>query len=326
MRTWRQIRPGLLGLALLGVVVSVAAVDGQAAPRRPADVVATTGMIGDLAERLGGECFAVHTLMGPGVDPHQYRPAAQDVGRFQRAELILYNGFGLEGQLGSVLGRLGSMMPTLAVAEKAAEAADSAGHAGAVIRAGDKDSAPDPHLWMDVGLWRSAIDPVASQLGAVRPDCRDAIATRAAVLEQRFSALDQWIRQAVRSIPEPRRVLVTAHDAFAYYGRAYAIDVRGIQGVSTTAEAGVADIRDTAALLVERDVPAIFIESTINPRTVEAVRSAAASDGHEIALGGRLYGDALGEADGPAGDYLGMMRTNTRRIVEALGGRVVDEG
>jgi len=318
MRTRRQILPGLLSLALFGMGVSGAVSDVHAEARAPAAVVATTGMIGDLARRLGGECFAVHTLMSPGVDPHQYRPAAQDIRHFQRAELVLYNGLGLEGQLGSVLAQLGKLTPTLPVAEEALAAAESAGQDLAITS--------DPHVWMDVGLWQGAIDAVAKKLAQVRPDCRETLTERAADLTRRFEALDQWIGERVNSIPESQRVLVTAHDAFAYYGRAYDIEVRGIQGISTTAEAGVADIRETAAVLVEREVPAIFIESTINPRTVEAVRSAASSDGHPVVLGGTLYGDALGEADGPAGDYIGMMRTNTHRIVEALGGRLPDDG
>lgn len=326
MRKRRRSRSGLLTAALLAAGLGVGASPAHAAASEPAEVVATTGMIGDLAERLGGECFTVHTLMGPGIDPHLYRPAARDVGRFQRAELILYNGYGLEGQLGEVLDRLGDLTPTLAVAEAAAERARSAGEPDPVIRAGGDEGAPDPHLWMDVALWANAVEPVAEALGAIRPGCENAIRQQADALTDTLASLDDWIDRSVSRIPAGRRLLVTAHDAFAYYGEAYGIDVRGIQGVSTTAEAGVADIRETAALLVERSVPAIFIESTINPRTVDAVRSAAASAGHEVTLGGSLYGDALGEADGPAGDYVGMMRTNTRRIVEALGGQTANDG
>ncbi|WAJ29784.1 metal ABC transporter solute-binding protein, Zn/Mn family [Antarcticirhabdus aurantiaca] len=282
------------------------------AEEAPIRAVATIGMIGDVAAHVGGSCVEVTTLMGPGVDPHLYQPGARDVQTFQDADVILYSGYSLEGQLGAVLKRFSQMKPTLAVAEASIEEGELIAVEGAY--------GIDPHLWMDAGLWSRIAPTIAQTLGEMRPDCADAMRANAESYGRQLAALHDWAGRAVATVPEQQRILVTAHDAFGYYGRAYGIRVEGIQGISTEAEASVADIRAAAARVAELGVPAVFVESTINPRTIQAVIDAAAQQGQEVRIGGELYSDAMGEAGTAGGTYIGMIYENTRNIVTALGG------
>jgi manganese/zinc/iron transport system substrate-binding protein len=254
-------------------------------------------------------------MMGPGTDPHLYKASAGDVRLLFGADAILYAGHNLEGQLGQVLGKLAKRRPTRAVAEAAVPADRLLAFAGAHY--------PDPHVWMDVSLWAGTAGVIAEVLGELAPECADAMQARAGAYAARLAALHEWVRASVATIPAEQRILVTAHDAFAYYGRAYGIEVAGIQGISTESEAGIADIRHIVDIVVARRVPAVFIESTINPRTIQAVIDAAAGRGHAVALGPQLYSDAMGEAGTAAGTYIGMLHANTHAIVTALGGRPV---
>lgn len=296
------------------IAVTLAALPGGPvlAQEPPLAVVATVGMIGDIAQEIGGPCVAVTTLMGAGVDPHLYRASAQDVRTFQGAEVILYSGYSLEGQLGDVLERLAAQKPTVAVVETGVPPED-------LIATGNSYG-HDPHVWMDVSLWSRIVPVIADTIIAQRPGCAEAVSENAAHYSEQLAALDTWIGDSVATIPETQRVLVTAHDAFAYYGRAYGIDVAGIQGISTEAEASIADIRATAQQLVAAGIPAIFVETTINPRTIQAVIDAAAQQGHAVAVGGELYSDAMGDAGTAEGTYIGMLHANTLAIVGGLGG------
>lgn len=285
---------------------------GTVLAQQPVDAVATIGMIGDVVANVGGDCVAITTIMGAGVDPHLYQASASDVRTFQDAEIIFYSGYSLEGQLGDVLERLGQRKPTLAVSP-------SSTHAEELI-ATDDAYGVDPHLWMDAGLWSRIAPTIATALGEIRPECAEQFDANAERYVEQAAALHDWVSEAIASIPESRRSLVTAHDAFAYFGRAYGIEVSGIQGISTEAEASIADIRATAALLAGKGVPAIFVESTINPRTIQSVIDAARQQGHEIQIGGQLYSDAMGDEGTAGGTYIGMIFENTRTITEALGG------
>lgn len=276
------------------------------------NVVATIGMIGDVARTIAADCATVTTLMGPGIDPHLYQATARDVQTFGSADLILYSGYTLEGQLADILDRLGQRAPTLAVSEAAVPPAD--------LLTTDDSYGVDPHVWMDVSLWARTVPVIATALTDEAPQCAEAIAERATAYQAQLLTLHDWVKESLATIPETRRVLVTAHDAFAYFGRAYGIEVAGIQGISTAAEASIADIRETADLLVERAIPAIFVESTINRRTIEAVIDAAAQQDHAVTIGGELFADAMGETGTPDGTYIGMIVSNARAITEALGG------
>ncbi len=304
MRGYRRLRTVATALALGAAVPAAAAAQPVA--------VATVGMLADVAQNVAGDCVTVETMMGPGTDPHLYKASAGDVRLLFGADAILYSGNNLEGQLGEVLGKVAERKPTAAVAEAAVRTED-------LIHPPEAHY-PDPHVWMDVAIWARTAPVIAGVLGAIAPDCAEAMRERAAAYAAELEALDAWVRASIATIPERQRVLVTAHDAFAYFGRAYGIEVRGIQGISTESEAGIADIRRTVDTVVERGVPAVFIESTINPRTIQAVIDAAAERGHAVALGPQLYSDAMGEAGTAAGTYIGMLHANTVAIVTALGG------
>ncbi|MFO8075380.1 MAG: zinc ABC transporter substrate-binding protein, partial [Egibacteraceae bacterium] len=300
------------GLALAAVTSSGLALAQDGRQDEPLRVVATVGMVGDTAATIGGACTDVVSLMGPGVDPHLYQATSGDVRELSRADLILYGGLTLEGQLGDVLERFGERAPTLAVSEAGVPAERR-------IRVSSAYGV-DPHVWMDVSLWAGTLDPIATALSELTPACDAAVRDRAAAHAAELNALHDWIERAVASVPEENRVLVTAHDAFAYYGRAYGLQVVGIQGVSTDAEPSIADIRDTAETIVRAGVPAIFVETTINPRTIQAVLDATDDLGASVEMGGTLYSDAMGEPGTAEGTYIGMLRANTVAIVRALGG------
>lgn len=278
--------------------------------QEPLQVLATVGMIGDVAAQVGGDCARVTTLMGPGTDPHLFTPAPSDLRALQGAELILYGGLHLEGQLGEVLAKLGQSRPTLAVSE------------GAVPEAArlTAKGLPDPHVWMDPGLWAGTVPVIAAALAEARPDCAAAITANAASVEAQIAALDAWARASLDTVPEGQRTLVTAHDAFAYFGRAYGLQVAAIQGISTTSEAAIADIDAVADTVVDAKVPAVFVESTVNPRTIEALLQAVAAKGATVVIGGQLYSDSMGAEGSEDGSYIGMIRHNVSTIVTALGG------
>lgn len=303
--------PRKIFLAGLVALVLVPAA-GTAAKNDQPRAIATVGMIADVARNVAGDCVQVDALMGPGIDPHLYEAKSSDVRKLRDADAILYAGYSLEGQLGNVLERLGADKPAVAVSPASIDTRE-------LIAVQDLYGI-DPHVWMDVSLWSKIAPTIATTLAEIAPDCAAAMERRAAAYQEQLAALHDWIDDSIATIPEQQRVLVTAHDAFAYYGRAYGIEVEGVQGISTDSEAGIRDIQRMVELTIERDVPAVFIESTINPRTVEAVIDGAAAKDHEVRIGGELYSDAMGDEGTAEGTYIGMLRANTRTIVKALGG------
>jgi manganese/zinc/iron transport system substrate-binding protein len=277
-----------------------------------AKAVATIGMIADVAANVAGDCVGVEMMMGPGVDPHLYKASAGDVKSLQQADAILFSGYALEGQLGEVLEKLGERKATIAVGPAAIDPGD--------LIATQDVYGVDPHLWMDASLWSKTAPVIAETFADIAPDCAADMTSRAVAYGEQLTALHGWIEASIATIPKEQRVLVTAHDAFAYYGRAYGIEVSGVQGISTESEAGIADIRAMVDTVVERAIPAVFIESTINPRTIQAVIDAAAERGQTIKIGGELYSDAMGEPGTAGGTFVGMLVENTLTIVDALGG------
>lgn len=270
-------------------------------------MLATIGMIADPAQRIAGDCVRVDTLVAPGLDPHLYTPRPSDIARLREADLVVALGLNLEGRLAEVLARSGAVI---------------LGDALDVAMLRDAEGQPDPHLWMDPGLWPLVYPQLAAALTALAPDCADGIAQRLAAETALAADLDAWVTAATASVPEMNRVLLTAHDAFAYYGAAYGLEAMAVQGISTEAEASVADIEALARLVAERRIPAVFAEATINPRTIQALIEAAGARGHTPLVGGALLSDALG--DGVGATWPGMIVHNTQAIILPLGGVAPD--
>lgn len=274
------------------------------------EIVCTTGMVGDLVGRIAGDRANGTTLMIDGVDPHLYRPTRDDIAKLQKADLVFYNGLGLEGRLGQTLDKLKSPdRQIVPVAESIP------GHL--VLR---KDNTPDPHVWMDPDLWSYCIPVVEKTLAAKDPPGAMDYARNALALRQELATLSMAIQQATNSIPVTQRTLVTAHDAFEYYARANNLEAMSILGMSTDSEAGLADINRLIDDIVLHRIPAIFVESTLSDKNVRAIVEGAVSKGHPLRIGGTLYSDSLGPAGSPADSTAGMIRENTRTIVKALGG------
>lgn len=272
--------------------------------------VATTGMIGDVVKQIGGEQVEVITLMGAGVDPHLYKASAGDVRRFAEADIIFYNGLHLEAQMGEVLERMTGRKRTVPVAE----AIDKS----QLLTPPEFEGAYDPHVWFDVQLWMQVAEQVRDALTEIDSAHAAEYQARAEAYLDELAQLDRYVREQAARVPTAQRVLVTAHDAFNYFGRAYGFEVRGLQGISTAAEAGTADVQSLAEFIAARRLPALFVETSIPQRTIEAVQAAVRARGFETAIGGQLYSDALGDRGTRVGTYTGMVRHNIDTITGAL--------
>ncbi|MBL9133818.1 MAG: zinc ABC transporter substrate-binding protein [Verrucomicrobiaceae bacterium] len=278
-------------------------------------VVATTTMIADMVRDIGGEDIEVAALMGPGVDPHLYKATAEDAQKLGTAKVIFYNGLMLEGRMSELLDRL-------AAQGRAVHAVTSKMPAASLLQSDDGSHHPDPHVWGDAKLWASSIEVVVEGLGAVIPEKKSAFAERGAKLKTDYLALHDWALAESAKIPAERRILITSHDAFNYFGRAYGFQVVGVQGISTVSEAGLADVAKTVDFIKEKGVKAIFVESSVPHATIERI---AKDSGAKI--GGELFSDALGtpgekvEINGQSydcGTYVGMLRSNVSSVVKAL--------
>jgi manganese/zinc/iron transport system substrate-binding protein len=273
--------------------------------------LATTSIVADVVRAVGGDRVEVTALMGPGVDPHLYRASEGDVRRMAEADIVFYNGHHLEGRMGKVFEGMGTRStPTVAITDNVPGAQ--------LLTPPQFAGAADPHLWMDVTLWRTTVRSVEDALSALDPTHAAGYAERATAYDIRLQALDAYVRERVAAIPPNGRVLITAHDAFSYFARAYGFEVRSLQGLSTVTEAGTTDVREMARFIADHRIPAIFVETSVSPRNIEAVRAAVRARGFEVALGGSLYSDALGGEGSGAESYEGMIRHNVDTIAEAL--------
>ncbi|QJQ95320.1 MULTISPECIES: metal ABC transporter solute-binding protein, Zn/Mn family [Halomonadaceae] len=276
------------------------------------NLVATTAMIADTLREVGGEHVSVRSLMGPGVDPHLYRQTRNDISLMTRADAVFWNGLYLEAQLEGFLERLGARQPVITV-----------GEALPVERRLADEEYPDrhdPHIWMDPTRWQSVVGAIRDALMELSPEHRDTFQTNAQAFSARIASLDEYARDVLESVPEGSRVLVTAHDAFGYFGDAYDFEVLGIQGFSTESEAGLARIESLVNLLVSRRIGAIFVESSVSARNIRALIEGAAAQGWQVEVGGELFSDAMGHPDSYEGSYIGMIDHNVTLIARALGG------
>jgi len=274
-------------------------------------VTATTTLVADLVRQIGGDRVEVVSLMGPGVDPHLYKARESDVWKLMRADLIVYHGLHLEARMADVLAGMARWVPVVAVGEAIPREQ---------LRYPPGEKIPDPHIWFDVRLWKQAAEPVAQALSRLDPTHAPQYQARLLAYQRALDALDAWIREEVRRIPPEQRVLVTSHDAFGYFGQAYGFEVRGLLGISTASEAGLADVQALADFLARRRIPAIFVETSVPLRYLEAVQEAVRARGWRVRVSGPLFSDALGEPGSPEDTYIGMIRYNVRTIVQALQG------
>lgn len=298
----------LVGLWLLATGCGGSA--DQAAPNGRLRVACTTGMVADLARNVGGERVEVDCLMGPGVDPHYYKASQGDLERLSRAGVILYNGLFLEGKMEEIFGKMARERRVVAVAAELPQSQ--------LRKPPEFEGHYDPHVWFDVSLWRQTIPTVVAALAAADPAGAEVYQARGAAYAARLDTLHQWVQQELAAITPAQRVLVTAHDAFGYFGRAYGVEVVGLQGVSTVAEYGVNDLNRLVDLIVARRLKAIFVESSVPQRSINAVREGCQGRGHQVQIGGTLYSDAMGESGSGADTYEGMVRANVHTIVAAL--------
>ncbi len=273
-------------------------------------VVSTTSMIGDALESLLGENAEIKILMGPGVDPHLYKATQGDIEALTRADLIVYNGLHLEGKMTDILEKLSKNRRVYAVGDLLPD--------DKLINSTDYIDAHDPHIWFDVALWLEAIEKLSVKLKDDYPALADQIEANRKEYRKTLMVLQQEVEEGIQSIPRQQRVLITAHDAFKYFGRAYGMDVRGLQGISTASEYGLRDVSDLVSFVSDNNIKAIFIESSVPKRSVEAIIEGARERGHDLTLGGELYSDAMGGEGTPEGTYTGMVRHNLNTIVNAL--------
>lgn len=273
-------------------------------------VVATTGMIADAVQNIGDTLVQVEALMGPGVDPHLYKATRDDLTKFRKANIIFYNGLHLEGKMGEVLERFARQKKIVAVAEVI--------DPSLLISVGEGQGSVDPHIWFDVSLWQKVVAQISLVLQEADPENSQAYRENAQAYLQKLQQLHEAVGNQIATIPEKRRVLITAHDAFSYFGKAYNIEVRGLQGISTLSEFGVRDVSDLVDFIVKREIKAVFVETSIPQKSLEAVVRGCKNRNQTVEIGGTLYSDAMGAADTEEGTYLGMVRKNVSTIVNAL--------
>ncbi|WP_334077802.1 metal ABC transporter solute-binding protein, Zn/Mn family [Paenibacillus sanfengchensis] len=306
-----------LGVLALIILAACSKVEGSAdRAKRPADagkiqVVATIGMITDVVQEIGGEEVEVHGLMGPGVDPHLYKASQGDIQKLDEAQMIFYGGLHLEGKMTEILEKLEKHKPTVAVSKNIDPTQ---------LRAGDKEQGTqyDPHIWFNVKYWVTAAETIRDTLTEYDPAHADTYKQNADAYITELTELDDEVRARIAEIPEAGRVLVTAHDAFGYFGDAYGIEVMGLQGISTAAEYGSKDVSELRDFLVKNQIKAVFVENSIPTKSMEAVIAGAKELGHEVKIGGELYSDSLGEPGSEADTYIKMVRHNVNTIVGAL--------
>jgi manganese/zinc/iron transport system substrate-binding protein len=321
-----SILPGLLALGLIAMLVAAGGC-GREEPRPeradgpvaiPYRAVCTTGMIADIVRNVAGERAEVVALIGEGVDPHLYKPTRSDIAAIMAADIAFYNGLLLEGKMTDVLIRAAASLPVVAVTQRIDEEY--------LLEPEEFEGHFDPHVWMDPTAWAKAVEVVRDELSRFDPDGAEQYAANAAGYTRKLEELDGYAQRILDSVPEDSRILITAHDAFNYFGRRYGFRVLGIQGLSTESEAGVRDVARLVDLIVERRIRAVFVETTVPDRNVRALIEGARARGHGVVIGGELFSDAMGAPGTYEGTYIGMIDHNVTTIARALGGEAPEGG
>ncbi len=302
---------GLLLITLIGCRLTDQPVKHYRSPEQlTIRVVTTTDIIADVVRNIGGKEVTVISLMGPGVDPHLYKAREGDIRRMSNAQIIFYNGLHLEGKMVDILQGMNRFTRTVAVAQAIPDSL--------LIFPEQFEGNPDPHVWFDVQLWRYAVIRIAKELQDYDTLNQRYYQGNLQHYLAQLDSLDRYIRQRAQELSPEQRIIITAHDAFNYFGRAYDFQIYGLQGISTASEASARDVRKLADLIVRYHIPAIFVETSVSPRNIEALKAAVQSRGFQVAIGGHLFSDALGDPGTPEGTYIGMVRHNIDTIVESL--------
>lgn len=302
-----------------GGTMSTEAVAVVVDPDKPIAVTTTIGMVGDLVRTVGGDRVSVTQIMGAGVDPHLYKATRDDVLTLMNADVIFYSGLMLEGKMIDTLMKLASRKPVIGVTEAIDQASlleppEFAGHY-------------DPHVWMDVASWSKCVSVIADELSAIDPPSAVVYQERATMLQAELTKLDEYGKRVMATIPQDSRVLVTSHDAFNYFGRAYGLEVLGVQGISTESEAGLQRINELVDLLVDKKVKSVFVESSVPRKNIDSLVEGARSRGHEVNVGDReLFSDAMGKPGTYEGTYIGMLDHNITIVARGLGGDAPTDG
>jgi manganese/zinc/iron transport system substrate-binding protein len=276
----------------------------------PIKAVATTGMIHDLVVNIGGAHVQSQALMGPGVDPHLYKATPGDIKKLTNADILFFNGLHLEGKMADILEKMGERKPSVPVADGVPKEQ--------LLKADSTTAYPDPHVWFDVKKWMLAAEAVRDALKKFDPPRAADYDKNAAQYLKKLEELDTYAKQQLATIPKARRVMVTAHDAFRYFGKAYEIEVQGLQGISTASDVSVRDVQRIVELISSRKIKAVFVETSVSKRSIDAVVQGCRAKGHDVKIGGSLFSDAMGAAGTAEGTYAGMVRHNVDTIVKAL--------
>jgi len=299
-----------LGVMVLSLSLLLFGCSAETEGEKEGIVVATTGQIADAIKEISGDHLQVSALMGPGVDPHLYKATQSDLSKLDKAEVIFYNGLHLEGQMLDIFEQMAKDKTVLAVGETLDEKQLLASDTDAMLH--------DPHIWFDIELWKGVVKAISTQLQEEYPEFKADFQTNEAAYLKKLDDLQGYAQQRVNEIPQQQRILVTAHDAFNYFGRSQGFEVRGLQGLSTDSEYGVKDVQEMVDFLVEKKIKALFIESSVSDKAMKAVIEGAKEKGHDIVIGGELFSDAMGAEGTTEGTYVGMYQHNIDTIVDAL--------
>lgn len=299
-----------LGVVVLSLSFLLFGCSAETEGEKEGFVVATTGQIADAIKEISGDHLQVSALMGPGVDPHLYKATQSDLSKLDKAEVIFYNGLHLEGQMLDIFEQMAKDKTVLAVGETLDEKQLLASDTDAMLH--------DPHIWFDVELWKGVVKAISTQLQEEYPEFKEDFQTNEAAYLKKLDDLQSYAEKRVNEIPQQQRILVTAHDAFNYFGRSQGFEVRGLQGLSTDSEYGVKDVQEMVDFLVENKIKALFIESSVSDKAMKAVIEGAKEKGHDIVIGGELFSDAMGAEGTTEGTYIGMYQHNIDTIVDAL--------
>ena len=292
------------------LLVSIILMSCNTAKNNKPIVISTTGMIHNIVEEIGNNHVNAIGLMGPGVDPHLYKASAGDVKKLNEADLILYNGLHLEAKMIDIFKKLNKKKTAIAVTSSIPK--------DDLLAPEDYDGFYDPHVWFDISLWKYAVITVTNALIELKPQLEKEFLSNQNNYLKKLDELDIWVKEQINLIPQNKRLLVTAHDAFGYFGKQYGIKVVGLQGISTAAEANTKDIQNVVNVIIKNNIPTIFIESSVPVRQINAVKAAVRAKGNNVEIGQPLFTDAMGSAGTPEGTYIGMIKHNVSSIVNGL--------